>query len=130
MTVRDLKLAIACGVETEEIISLNKFFDDLFSNMKIYTVFDDQNLILFMKNGKFIMKKNIKDDCLSCNYERIWSVLAYKYHCTYQEAISIIEYKVDLIFNIKSSITVATQWYAWYEDAFVNNILIPYIIEK
>ncbi len=43
MTVRDIKLAIASGIESEEIKQLNTFFDDLFSGIKIYTHGDDRS---------------------------------------------------------------------------------------
>ena len=82
MNVRDLKLAIACGVENEEIKSLNKFFDDLFSDLIIYTS-DNNTDLIFMKNDGFIMKQDLKNGYLWCRYEEFWEVLQTTYHCTY-----------------------------------------------
>lgn len=36
MTVRDFKLSMICGAETDEIKLINKFFDDLFTDIEIY----------------------------------------------------------------------------------------------
>ncbi len=66
MNVRELKLTVASGIESDEIKSLNRFFDDLFSNIQIYTKYDKPDLI-FMKGDKCIMKQDLKYGFLYCN---------------------------------------------------------------
>ena len=103
MNVRDLKLAIASGIETEEIKSLNKFFDDLFSDLKIYTDGDNPDLI-FMKGDICFMEQDLKNAVLWCRYKDFWRVLEYQYHCTYEEIQGIIQYKVEEAFKMRSLI--------------------------
>lgn len=101
MNVRDLKLAIVCGVETEEIKSLNIFFDNLFSNMKIYINDDNQNLI-FVIYGKCLMYQDVKDGSLYCRFVYLWSNLTNVHKCTVEEIQEIIQHKIYQFFEIET----------------------------
>lgn len=98
MNLRDIKLAIACGYENIEIKELNKFFDDLFKDVKIST-HDNKTDLTFMKCEKCLMVMNLESKYLWCVYDDIWKVLKSKYSCTYLEAQDILQYKVEEAFN-------------------------------
>ena len=58
MNVRDLKLSVATGIETDEIKSLNVFFDNLFSDLSVFIdVDDDETDLIFMKGDDCIMNE-------------------------------------------------------------------------
>lgn len=99
MDVRSIKLAVASGIETEEIISLNRFFKELFNDMKVYKDNESNNLT-FMKDGKCLMRQNIENSYLDCDYSRIWSILLRRFNYTHYQIQEIILYKIEENFNI------------------------------
>lgn len=103
MNVRDLKLAIACENENKKVKSLNKFFDDLFSLVKIR---DDETELIFYKEtvdgrGCF-MRFSLENGALWCVNIGFWEVLRTVYHCTIVETQEIIRYKVEEVFDVWS----------------------------
>ncbi len=103
MNVRELKLAIASGSKSGEIKALNKFFDELFTDIQVITEGDKPDLI-FMKGTKCIMKQDLRYGELKCVYNGFWSVLQSTFHCTTAETQEIISYKVEETFKFGSLI--------------------------
>lgn len=99
MTVRELKLAIACDLENEEAKALNIFFDELFSGVRKYTKNGEPDL-WFAKGDKIIMFQNLKNGVLWCWSECFWRILRYQYGLSYEDVQAIIKYKVEEKFNI------------------------------
>lgn len=100
MKLRDLKLAVACGVETEEIKSFNKFFDDLFSDVEIYTenAFEHNLIFIQPKTNVMFLQQNLTNGHLSYLDELIGYYLYVKCNVTTLEEITeIIKYKVEEI---------------------------------
>lgn len=130
MTARDLKLAIVCGTENDEVIALNAFFKNLFNVITIYHEDDNTNLI-FMDGDKFIMKYFMKSKVIDCRYEDFWKVLEVVYNCSYAEAQEIIAYKVNEAF--KSGTLIPHLFYNSHEklmeNAFKNGDLKPICID-
>ncbi len=126
MTVRELKLAVACGVEGDEVKSINKFFDDLFGDIKIYTEGDKLDLI-FINGDNFIMKQDLEKGYLYCRYYGFWSILEDQYHCTRSDIKEIIQYKVGEKFNSESLIPYSVRYYSLnhVEEVYNNGLLTP-----
>lgn len=104
MNVRDLKLSVATGIETDEIKSLNVFFDNLFSDLSVFIdVDDDETDLIFMKGDDFIMKFELYNQfwLLCCGYFHIWKFLIVQYKCSNVEVYEIVAYKILEIFNIE-----------------------------
>ncbi len=102
MIVRRLKLAVASGVECDEIKILNKFFNDLFIDVEISYTYDTYFLV-FIKNNEIIMIQKFEDSHLMCKYDGFWNILNKKY--SYEEIQKIIQYmiltKFDMDFKIE-----------------------------
>ena len=82
--IRELKLYDLCGEASPNIIELNDFFSDLFSDLSIYTQ-DGKPDLIFMKGGKYIMKQDLKRSVLWCRYPDFWLILKKKYALKYAE---------------------------------------------
>lgn len=127
MNVRDLKLAIACGYESDDVKSLNKFFGDLFSDLKVFT-YKNNDILVFMNGSKYIMEHNIETGFLYIDYYGFWGVLIDQYNCTQAEIRELIAYKVydTLIGNLNPKfIFHHTQMNI--ESDFDSGLLVPYI---
>lgn len=106
MNARELKLSIACEKESDEIKSLNKFFEDLFSDILLYT--DNINSTYYVKNNVIIMEyvnSFYNEPQLWCKYIGFFEILE-KYNYNHDDICDIIRYKVDEFFNIKNIIHI------------------------
>ncbi len=128
MTVRDLKLAIAIEYETEEVKSLHKFFENLFSGLTLYQKEDKPDLI-FMKGYRFIMEQDLKNGYLLCRYDGFWQVLESKYHCEPSEIKEIIKYMVEEKYKMELLTPRRKREYATLvvEEEFKTELLTPYM---
>lgn len=99
MNVRDLKLAIACGHESDEVKALNIFFDMLFNLITIYQRKSETDFI-FMRGDRFIMEQVLESGDLLCRYDGFWRTLEEKYGCIGSEIYEIIQYKMEEKYGI------------------------------
>lgn len=128
VTLRDLKLAVACGHESDEVKSINQFFDDLFSDVKIYKNVHSENLF-FMKGTKCIIEQDLDAGFLWCKYLDFWKILSNRYKYTRPEIRDIILYKISEFFIELTQIPIYVEIYTfeYIESQFKNGELIPYI---
>ena len=91
--IRELKLYDLIGESTPEILRLNAFFVDLFSDLTIYTK-DNKPDLIFMKGNKYIMQQDLKIGVLWCRYDDFWLVLKSDFELEQSEIKEVISYKV------------------------------------
>jgi hypothetical protein len=128
--IRELKLYDLCGEVSPNVIEINELFNDLFSNLSIYTQNRKPDLI-FMKDGKYIMEQDLKNSVLWCRYPDFWEVLEKKYTLKNIEIQEVISYKVATMFEktFKNGyLTTAVRFNTLIipiEDAFKHESLTP-----
>lgn len=127
MNLRELKLAIACGIETEEIKAVNNFFDKLFNSLTIYTK-DNKPDLIFMKGDSVVMQQDLEYGILWCNYKYFWAILSNQYHFTHAEILEIVQYKVEEAFKLGSLTPngLVNIEFGKVETAFKLGSLTPY----
>ena len=91
--IRELKLYDLIGESTTEVLKLNAFFVELFSDLTIYTR-DNKPDLIFMKGDKFIMKQDLENGYLWCSNINFWLVLESNFKLEYSEIKEVISYKV------------------------------------
>ncbi len=123
MCIRELKLATASGIEND----VNIFFDNLFSDLTMYTLGESTNII-YMKNKQIIMVYDFEDGSLRCAYSGFWKVLERVY--TVYEIEEIIQYKVEEAFSIVNirPILIFIQKIWKIQEAYKHGLLITYKI--
>jgi len=91
--IRELKLYDLCGESTVEVLELNAFFVELFSDLSIYTKNNKPDLI-FMKDDKFIMEQDLENGYLWCSDINFWLFLESNFKLEYSEIQEVISYKI------------------------------------
>jgi hypothetical protein len=128
--IRELKLYDLCGEISPNVIEINDFFNDLFSDLSVYTQ-DGKPDLIFMKGGKYIMEQDLKNRVLWCRYPDFWEVLRKKFKLKNLKIQEVISYKVvtmvELAFK-EGSLTpayFATEGRNQVEESFKKGSLTP-----
>jgi hypothetical protein len=131
--LRELKLYDLCGIVSPNVIKLNDFFSDLFSNLSLYTQ-DGKTDLIFMKDGKYIMEQDLKNRVLWCRYPDFWEVLLKNFKLEKTEIQEVISYKlatmVEEVFK-KGSLTPQLDIAfvtSDVEEAFKKGSLTPQLV--
>ncbi len=128
--IRELKLYDLCGIISPNVIELNVFFNDLFSDLSVYTK-DGKPDLIFMKRGKYIMGQDLKNNYLRCNYTDFWLILKERFNLKTPEIQEVISYKVvnmiEEAFKTGSLTPNYPEAYEWLmvEEAFKTGSLTP-----
>jgi hypothetical protein len=106
--LRELKLYDLCGIISPNVIEINNLFNNLFSDLSVYTERGESDLI-FMKGEKFIMEQDLKNGYLRCRFTDFWEVLQMKFKLKETEIQEVVSYKIANML----------------EEALKNGYLIP-----
>ena len=85
----------------EFVVKIDEFFNELFTDLKIYTDDNNHNLI-FMKGDKYIMTQDFKGGYLGCRYDDFWLVLEKSFSLRYEEIQAFISHMVEEAFKMGS----------------------------
>jgi hypothetical protein len=132
--IRELKLYDLCGEVSPNVIEITELFNDLFSDLSVYTK-DEKPDLIFMRDGEYIMSQDLKNGYLWCRYTDFWEVLQTKFKLQEIEIQEVILYKlanmVEEYFK-KGSLTIwcsTSNYLEWVEDAFKTGSLTPLCTE-